>query len=83
MRPLTPQQEQSVSVRIADQQSQLIVPEHDDSGRDEADTHGSKFVLQGWDIGGLKHELPRDNQDETAATIRMRLGRGWADGARA
>jgi hypothetical protein len=25
----------------------------------------------------------RDNQDETAASIRMRLGRGWPYGARA
>ena len=28
-------------------------------------------------------KLPRDNQGETAATIRMRMGRGWTDGARA
>jgi hypothetical protein len=28
-------------------------------------------------------QLGRDNQDETRATIRMRLGRGWPDGARA
>ncbi|HYS86137.1 MAG TPA: MarR family transcriptional regulator, partial [Bradyrhizobium sp.] len=27
--------------------------------------------------------MPRDNQGETAATIRMRMGRGWTDGARA
>ena len=27
--------------------------------------------------------MRRDNQDETAATIRMRLCRGWPDGARA
>jgi len=37
-------------------------------------------------IAGFKPEqinMPRDNQDETRATIRMRLGRGWPDGARA
>jgi hypothetical protein len=27
--------------------------------------------------------LPRDNQGETAASIRMRMRRGWTDGARA
>jgi len=27
--------------------------------------------------------LPRDNQGETAASIRMRTRRGWTDGARA
>jgi hypothetical protein len=27
--------------------------------------------------------VPRDNQGETAASIRMRMGRGWTDGARA
>jgi hypothetical protein len=27
--------------------------------------------------------LPRDNQGETAASIRMRMRRGWADGGRA
>src|SRR5665811_921766 len=27
--------------------------------------------------------VPRDNQGETAASIRMRMRRGWADGARA
>src|SRR6267154_5017078 len=26
---------------------------------------------------GSAARMPRDNQDETAATIRMRLGRGW------
>jgi hypothetical protein len=35
-------------------------------------------------LGSLAElELRRDNQDETAATIRMRLCRGWPDGARA
>ena len=28
-------------------------------------------------------EVPRDNQGETAASIRMRMRRGWTDGARA
>ncbi len=27
--------------------------------------------------------VPRDNQGETAASIRMRMRRGWTDGARA
>jgi hypothetical protein len=27
--------------------------------------------------------MPRDNQGETAASIRMRMRRGWTDGARA
>jgi len=27
--------------------------------------------------------VPRDNQGETAASIRMRTRRGWTDGARA
>jgi len=27
--------------------------------------------------------VPRDNQGETAASIRMRMRRGWPDGARA
>ena len=30
-----------------------------------------------------KGALPRDNQGETAASIRMRMRRGWTDGARA
>jgi hypothetical protein len=30
-----------------------------------------------------KEEVPRDNQGETAASIRMRMRRGGADGARA
>src|SRR5215469_4314541 len=38
VRPLTPQQEQGVSVRIADQQSRPIIRERHGSGRDEADT---------------------------------------------
>ena len=29
------------------------------------------------------YRVPRDNQDETAATIWMRLCRGWPAGARA
>jgi len=28
-------------------------------------------------------QVPRDNQGETAASIRMRMRRGWPDGARA
>ena len=37
-----------------------------------------------WPHGdGEGFNLPRDNQGETAASIRMRLRRGWADGARA
>lgn len=36
------------------------------------------------DLGKAKAiELPRDNQGETAASIRMRMHRGWTDGARA
>ena len=31
----------------------------------------------------LRTAVPRDNQGETAASIRMRMRRGWADGARA
>ena len=31
----------------------------------------------------IRARVPRDNQGETAATIKMRLSRGWADGARA
>jgi len=37
-----------------------------------------------WLAGGVSlNHLPRDNQDETAASIRMRQRRGWSDGARA
>src|SRR5262249_15892972 len=53
-RPLMPQQEQGVSVRIADQQSRPIIPERYGSGRDEADTRCSKPVLQGWQIVDLE-----------------------------
>ena len=31
----------------------------------------------------MRATMPRDNQGETAASIRMRTRRGWTDGARA
>jgi aryl-alcohol dehydrogenase-like predicted oxidoreductase len=33
--------------------------------------------------GAVQDNLPRDNQGETTASIRMRMRRGWTDGARA
>ena len=38
----------------------------------------------GFRAGRRAHDaVPRDNQGETAASIRMRMRRGWADGGRA
>jgi transposase len=34
-------------------------------------------------IGWPLPDVPRDNQGETAASIRMRMRRGWTGGARA
>src|SRR4051812_33725713 len=34
-------------------------------------------------VAKLDRLMPRDNQGETAASIRMRMRRGWPDGARA
>ena len=39
--------------------------------------------LFGYPREELIGRLPRDNQGETAASIRMRMRRGWTDGARA
>src|SRR5712671_2120762 len=50
-------------------------------------TAGHKFRTDACNVGRrarpAQRSLARDNQDETRATIRMRLGRGWPDGARA
>ena len=35
------------------------------------------------DLAIMRRLVPRDNQGETAASIRMRMRRGWPDGARA
>jgi hypothetical protein len=53
---LTPQQEQGVSVRIADQWSRPIILKRHGSGRDEADTRWREPVLQGWQIVDLERE---------------------------
>jgi hypothetical protein len=55
---LTPQQEQGVSVRIADQWSRPIILKRHGSGRDEADTRWREPVLQGWQIVDLERESP-------------------------
>src|SRR5262249_44124303 len=53
---LTPQQQQGVSVRIADQQSRPIILERHGSGRDEEDARCCKPVLQGWQVVDLEGE---------------------------
>src|ERR1700730_5140013 len=43
----------------------------------------SQWVYEEFRITVTKQTLPRDNQGETAASIRMRMRRGWPNGARA
>jgi hypothetical protein len=43
----------------------------------------ARCMLGNQDSGSVLARVLRDNQDETAATTRMRLGRGWPSVARA
>jgi len=56
--------------------AQIIYLDHRGNGRSE-DGHREGWNLAQWG------DVPRDNQGETAASIRMRMRRGWTGGARA
>src|SRR5689334_8848907 len=72
---LSPQQEQGVSVRIADQQSRTISRERHGSARDKAHTRCRKPALECWHIVDLKREPRRRN---VVAGQRRRSASRWA-----
>jgi DNA-binding PadR family transcriptional regulator len=44
----------------------------------------SRQEMYGYElVQGIRLSMPRDNQGERSASIRMRKRRGWADGGRA